>query len=307
AGCTSGVANLADWDAFVTALVQRYQGRIEVYELWNEPDQSFTGPMADFLSLAQHFHDIVRANDPAALVAAPSVVDVNWLDTFWAAGGVTDVDAIAFHGYLSSPVAENLASAKLTPLRAIAASYGLSSKPIWDSAGSWGSANSLPDLQAQAAFVARSYLLHWASGVSRFYWYSWDDSGALANSQTGAALPAGTAYQQVYNWMVGAAMSQPCSAAGDGTWTCVLTRPGGYQALAVWNPTATQLYQPAGNYTQYRDLAGNVTALSGPVSIRSQPILLEATGGPPPAPLQISSASLPGGQVQSAYTAVLAP
>src|SRR5438128_6255426 len=46
-------------------------------------------------------------------------------------------------------------------------------------------------------------------------------------------------------------------------------------------------------------------ALSGPVSIGSQPILLEATGGPPPAPLQIAGASLPGGQVQSAYTALL--
>ena len=49
-----------------------------------------------------------------------------------------------------------------------------------------------------------------------------------------------------------------------------------------------------------------MTALSGPVSLGSQPILLEATGGPPPAPLQITSASLPGGQVQSAYTALLA-
>src|SRR5207249_7408528 len=77
-------------------------------------------------------------------------------------------------------------------------------------------------------------------------------------------------------------------------------------ALAVWNPTTTQWYQSAANYTQYQDVAGNVMALSGPVSIGSQPILLEATGGPPPAPLQITNASLPGGQVQSAYTALLA-
>src|SRR5437899_11865813 len=127
--------------------------------------------MSDFLPLAQHFHDIVRANDPAALVAAPSVVNVNWLDTFWAAGGVTDVDAIAFDGYWPSPLPENLVSAKLAPLRAIAASYGLSSNPIWDSAGSWGSANNLPDLEAQAAFVARSDLLHWANGVNRLCCY----------------------------------------------------------------------------------------------------------------------------------------
>jgi hypothetical protein len=250
--CTSGVANLADWDGFISALVQRYQGKIAVYELWNEPDQDFTGPMSDFVPLAQHYHDIVRANDPAAMVAAPAVVTVSWLDTFWAAGGVTDVDSVDFHGYLSSsaPAPENLASQKLAPLSAITAKYGLSAKPVWDSEGSWGDPNNLTDLQAQAAFVARYYLMHWSNGVSRFYWYSWDDNGSgpggvgwgsLFNPTTKQALPAATAYAQIYSWMVGSTMTQPCAVANS-IWTCGFSTSSGGTALAVWNPSATTSY-----------------------------------------------------------------
>src|SRR5205823_4366733 len=118
-----------------------------------EPDTGFTGPMSDFLPLAQHFHDIVRAQDPAALVVSPGPDDVNWLDTYWAAGGVKDVDAVQFNGTLSTPVPENLAAQRITPLRAIMAKYGLSAKPIWDGSALWGDPTVLPDLQAQAAFV----------------------------------------------------------------------------------------------------------------------------------------------------------
>src|SRR5207249_4859415 len=75
---------------------------------------------------------------------------------------------------------------------------------------------------------------------------------------------------------------------------------------AVWNPSTTQLYLPAGMYTQYRDLGGNAIPLAGSVTIGAQPILLEATGAPPPLPLQITTANLAGEQVRSAYNATLA-
>src|SRR5438445_9233508 len=111
--------------------------------------------MSDFLPLAQNFHDLVRAHDPAALVAGPGVVHVKWLEGFWDAGGTRDVDAVAFHGYPKQPMPEQLDSSKLAPLRAIAARYGLTGKPIWDSEGSWGEFKDLPDFEKQAAFVAR--------------------------------------------------------------------------------------------------------------------------------------------------------
>lgn len=304
--CTSGVARAEDWTAFVTALVQRYRGRIEAYELWNEPDQNFTGSMQEFVAMAGHFRDVVRSEDRAALVVSPAALKVDWHDTFWDAGGTRDVDAVAFHGYLPLPLPEDLQAAKTAPLEAILQHQGMASKPIWDSESSWGEPGKLTDPAGQAAYIARAYLLHWSFGLSRFYWYSWDDTsadgtagwGALLDPKSHTPTPAAIAYQQVRAWMAGATMSTPCSGSTDATWTCGLARPG-YQAMVVWNTATAKMYTPQTPgyrpptlwnrtttrptaprplFKQYRDLAGNVRPVNGTVPIGAQPILLETAG-----------------------------
>src|ERR1041385_2286351 len=125
-------------------------------------------------------------------------------------------------------------------------------------------------------FIPRYELLHWSSGITRHYWYSWDDSatssngigwGTLYDAVKRHILPMAGIYQQTYNWMAGATMSVPCSMAGDSTWTCGLSRPGGYQALAIWNPSTSKEFTPANLYTRYRDVSGNVIPVKGSVPI----------------------------------------
>jgi hypothetical protein len=96
-------------------------------------------------------------------------------------------------------------------------------------------------------------------------------------------LEPGIAYGQVYNWMVGAVPSA-CATSGS-IYTCGLTRSGGYQGLAVWDSSlscsngscATTSYTVPSGYTQYRDLAGNVTSINSnsQIQIGIKPILLE--------------------------------
>lgn len=295
-----GVSDIQAWDDFVTAMAARYKGKIEVYELWNEPDQdskvSSMG-MAGFVTMTQHMRDDIRKTDPAALISSPAVTgNVNWMDTYWGAGGVTDMDIVVLHGYPtqipSQP--EIIGPQKAQPMIALMTKYGLTSKPMWDSEASWGdSTYGVTDLQQQAGFVARFYLLHWSYGFTRFYWYSWDDDGngpggvgwgTLFNQGTKQALPGATAYQQVYNWMVGATMPSPCTMASDSTWTCTLTRAGGYQALAVWNTATSKSYTPASQYKQYQDLAGNTNQVNGSVTIGYSPILFVSTNASTPVP-----------------------
>jgi hypothetical protein len=147
----------------------------------------------------------------------------------------------------------------------------------------------------QAGFVAKMYLLQWQANVARFYWYQWnnDTFGTLWTpdpgnpSAPGTVLPPGIAYEQVYQWMAGAVASS-CTSAGS-VWTCELTRSGGYQALAVWDASqscsngscTTSNYIYPTIYKQYRDLSGNVTALTGTtVAIGTRPILLENETAP---------------------------
>jgi len=293
--CTSTVANIADWDDFCAALVTRYKGKILMYELWNEPDtDNFTGTLADMVGLTQQLYNVVRANDPGALIASPSATNATWLGSYFAAGGPTGVDVIAVHGYLqpAGDRPESLAAYKAIPWHPVMLQYGLGNKPIWDTEGSWGQDNiAALDSDAQAAFLARFYLLHWSAGITSFYWYSWDDPvwGTLWNSTTGVSK-AGLAYTQVDRWMTGAAMPQPCSIEGT-VYTCSFTRGNGYSALAVWDSSqtctagggcTTSNYTAPAAFVQYRELTGAVTPIqSGQVVlIGAKPILLENQNRP---------------------------
>jgi hypothetical protein len=285
-GCTSTVANIQDWDDFVTALATRYKGKM-IYELWNEPNAtSFTGTIADMVTLTTHEYNIIRSIDPGALILAPSptwgtVSPSTYMDQYFGAGGPTGVDVITFHAYWPTP--EGIINV-INNIQAVMAKYGLSSKPLWDTEGSW---NLSLTTDQQIGFVARYYLSQWSMGVSRFYWYAWDDPdwGTLWDPTNGSN-PAAIAYQQVYNWMVGAKLSAPCAANGT-VWTCGLSRPNGAQALAVWNTAAPSSFSAPAQYTRYQDLVGATHSVSGPATIGPQPVLF--TSGLPLPPTNLKA------------------
>ena len=191
--CTSTVANMQDWDDFVTQLVSRYKGRIQVYELWNEPQNSFTGTYAEMVALTQHEYDIIRSIDPSATILSPSMVSYGYvyLGNYFATGGTRGIDAVAIHTYPNptNDIAETITTSMTATIRTVMSKYGLSNKPIWDTEGSWGNTSSgaITDPDLRAAFVARAYLLHWSSGITRFYWYAWDSPnwGNLWSSTSG--------------------------------------------------------------------------------------------------------------------------
>ena len=212
-----------------------------------------------------------------------------YMDQFWAAGGTKDFDAISLHGYPHHAPLDNSPETIIGYAATVRACFARNSipstMPIWDTESSYGdSSYGVTDPNAQAGWLARSFLEHWSSGISRYYWYDYDDIevGTLWTQARGLDS-AGIAYQQVYTWMAGATMSTPCSNGGSGTvWTCGLALPNGVLALAVWNTAGNSSYSPPAKYTVYRDLAGNTTNISGPVTIGIKPILLQSSIPPQP-------------------------
>src|SRR6266567_3089722 len=99
--CTSTVANMQDLTDFMTELVTRYKGRIPVYELYNEPQNGFTGTMAELVAYTKTEHDVIRSIDPAATILSPSTISYGYafLDAYFAAGGTKDIDGVAMHAY----------------------------------------------------------------------------------------------------------------------------------------------------------------------------------------------------------------
>ncbi len=289
AECSGMVTNIQDWDDFTRALVTRYKGKIDAYELWNEPDTSaFTGTIADMVTLSQHFHDVVRALDRNALVISPSYTVSTNLDAYFAAGGTKDVDAVTFHAYPDAHEdPELLTRSWISSVRLVMAKYGLAGKPLWNTEASWGSG--LSDHNLQAAFIARYLILDWSRGVKRTYWYAWDNFalGTLYNLKgKNPSLPA-LAYQQVYNWLLGAAITGPyrgqCSSTGGYSsipvpapynfdynyaasfYTCNFISATGSQKQIVWqtSPDSTQafIYKAPSQFSKYVDISGRTTAV----------------------------------------------
>ena len=276
-------SNIQDWDDFVTAVVAHSAGRIKYWELWNEANYPsfWMGDMHTLVTLAQHAYKIIKAADPKAVVLCPSSTvsppEVgNFLKQYFAAGGTAVTDAIAFHGYVNytRPSLPEAVLDYVTAVRGAMASSGIAGKPIWNTEGSWGLNTALASPSEGPGYLAREFILQWSSGVSRFYWYAWNNTHTGTLWATNGVQPAGIAYEQIYNWLVGATMTKPCTMATDSTWVCAMTRPGGFQALAVWNSATTKTYTPAAEYTKYLDLAGNTKPVSGAVTIGYSPILL---------------------------------
>jgi len=172
---------------------------------------------------------------------------------------------------------------KGTQMREVFDQNGLAGKPMLQTEGSWGN-QSVTDPDSQVAWVARYNLLQAGlrstMNLQLAAWFTWASPsfgwGDIADSSLNPTA-AGTAYSQVYNWVVGSRIDTPCSAASDGTWTCNLTRPGGYRAQAVWNTQGSPQFIPGAGYKQYRDLAGNTVPIApgAAVTIGAKPILVE--------------------------------
>jgi hypothetical protein len=287
---------------FMTALVNRYYGVIQIYELWSEPNVSnvYTGSMADLVAMTSAAFDAIQANDPSATILSPSPTEAPYLLSYLrTAGAPLGFNAVAIHGYPNvgqDDVPEALVGFKTVNIKlSMLQAHGVGVKPIWDSETSWGNSNTnaITDPNLQAGFVSRSLLLHWSVGIHNMYWYGWDVPGwgTLWNQNTGID-PAGTSFGVTEGWMVGASMPTPCSANGGSTYaavyTCQLVRSGGYSALAVWDTTQTctpctySNYTPDTQYVQYRTVSGTVVSITPgqTVQVGVEPILLENMNPP---------------------------
>ena len=306
--CGGPPDSLDYWTRFLTALVQHYDGvtapHIRYYELWNEADDSLwwapdsSGKYRQILELAKTAYPIVH-QDPYSMLLTPSVTGdvgkmVNWMSGYLKQGGASYADGGAFHGYPGHPgmrpfpMPESDAGSgsiitKVTAMRAVFDTCGLLGKPMFQTEGSWGDSNvTAPD--TMVAWIARFELLQAglrsSTNLQLASWFAWaNPSFGWGNIETRGGLPnaAGIAYERVYEWVVGASIASPCTMSVDSTWTCTMTRPGGYVGLAVWNAHGPATYTPGVGFTRYHDLAGGTASIpsGGSVPIGMQPVLIE--------------------------------
>jgi hypothetical protein len=207
--CAALPTDMTDLDNFVNAMLQRYAGKIRVYELMNEPTAVGIKGMtaADLATFAQRVYGLIRAFDPAIKIAAPNFALRGnndggiYNNAYYDAGGPRGVDYLTLHGY-PSPTCEatpesidtnfvprfggNISYARFIPT---IIKYGLTGITLWDTEVSWevsgatvphsGGCGTGPLLNSaqKAMFAARSALLHWSNDMRRMYWYAYTSIG----------------------------------------------------------------------------------------------------------------------------------
>lgn len=288
--------DLADWGNYVRTVARRYKGRIRYYETWNEPNLKgfYTGTTAKLLELVREARLALKEVDPDARVISPSAtggtMGIQWLEEFLARGGGDSVDIIGYHFYVAPGPPEAMVPL-VKRVRDVAARHGVGEKPLWNTETGWmieakthavptggtGRRGRVLDETEAAGYLARTFLLGWALGIDRVYWYAWDnrDMGLVQDDGKTLKLPA-VAYEQVRTWLAGARMDR-CGPDLEGTWTCSLFREPGYMGWISWNPDRKVDLDPPEEVQRLRDLSGRKYPVrtGETVEVGPSPILLE--------------------------------
>ena len=278
---------MSDLSTFAKALATRYKGKIKYYELWNEPNelQFYTGTMSSMVAMSQAIHDAIKSVDPNAIILSPCATYSSqgsastWMASYLSTGGGPYFDIASYHAYAGSNPPEFIVNS-VQGFRNTLTNAGYGSRKIFITEGGWGENKYLTSTDLQANFVARYTVLAWAKGVSKFAWYSYDNSswGSFWNSTSGLR-PAAYAYIQVNKWITGAVITG-CAQDSNLTWSCSLTRPNGYTAQILWNPSTSRGFNVPTSMVRQWTLGGTLSTISGGyATVGPKPILVENMAG----------------------------
>jgi hypothetical protein len=204
---------LAEWRRYVREVGTRFQGRIRLWEIWNEPDCVcfYTGSIPQLVQLTRVAAEELRRIDPANRIIGPAFTDegLAMMDAFYAAGGGRWVDIVAWHQTNRFPPEGD--TVRVLAVRALMAKHGLAGRPLWTTEGHAIGHRGTSD----AAILARTYLTLWLYGVSSFSWYAWDiaeyapvpgherTQWVTLTDASYRLKPAGVAYRELQRWLVG--------------------------------------------------------------------------------------------------------
>lgn len=173
-------SNMADWDAFVRKIVQRYgapgKNWVSHWEIWNEPDLwefLVTNPPGGdtrsvYAELLNRAARVIRAESPGAKIITGGVSDIRgatYLDSLFSMTGQYDVrqsfDIVGYHSY-------NDHTRRLDGVKAAMAAHGVADRLLWDTElNNWGW-----DYATANDRLASVYQELESGGVARSFWFT---------------------------------------------------------------------------------------------------------------------------------------
>lgn len=185
------------WRHYVATVVAHYRGRIDHWEVWNEPWgewwQGVGGTPAGYAALLRDAHAAATAANPAVtLVGIDSYRGRDWHHAVLALIGTTAFDVFSFHDYHDSLAGGEPDRAVIQAQNFIAAQreHG-EPRPLWctegglTDVGSWyASATGGMAPRTQVAYAIRNDVTQLAAGVRRHLLYAAHADPAMGEANT---------------------------------------------------------------------------------------------------------------------------
>ncbi len=173
------------WRNYCTAFATHFKGRVNVYEIWNEPDgtqcwkHGVNG--SEYGAFCAMTAEVIRSVNPSAYIVggAMGVIETKyaqWLSAALAAGMAKSIDALSYHHYTTKPE-ENVRFCQ--NFRAILEEYGCKAALIHGESGCPSTNRGNGSLHAcawnerkQAKHLLRTMATDLACGVEFSSWFS---------------------------------------------------------------------------------------------------------------------------------------
>ncbi len=287
-GAASVPESFAAWDDFVSAVVDRYAGKITAYQIWNEASLKmfWQGSPAQMAELTERAYRIIKERDPSALVVgASTTVRISraysrffpaYLEELAARDWPLDVFAV--HSYPSGVEGPLDRALHVRWVQQTLSSLDAPALPVWDTELNYGLAGpgDVPRREVVGdealSWVVRTYLDSLRDGVARTYWYIWTEEPydllglQMTNDSAGAA-----GLRVVSSWVAGGEWGG-CSASGLAN--ACLVRKDGVVAEVVWSEFGTGAVSGFSPGAEVCSVFGScsVVGADGVVTVTSDPV-----------------------------------
>lgn len=197
-GSASPPKRWSDWQEFVSKVAQRYQGRIDSYEIWNEPNSVtyWSGTEQQWAQLTAIARTAIAKADPKAKIviggfATRPVRTLARIPAFLDAIGSRQraTQVLSLHWYPDPAQIDMGLKPILTSIDRAARRVQLSVSQTWVTEVNVRGGSALSDATQQAA-VRRLERTLASAGIDRYWWYAWTDLGPLSFMQIHTGTPA---------------------------------------------------------------------------------------------------------------------
>ena len=265
AGETALPTNPSDYARALQWAAARYAGKVDAWEIWNEPNMTYSMTGADpsqYAALLRAAYPAAHAGDPSTQVVfgGPSENDVPWIQRAYAAGIHGSFDVMATHPYMGPSDAppetpDDGSIYKLTHVSAVhdlMAANGDGGKPIWFTEFGWSSHANTSSManwelgvtpQEQGDYLVRTLQLikQQYPYVTNAFWYEAADqhTGTTANIDNYGLLDSSLAPKPAYSAVAGYLASSSSTTSTATTTSPTPTTTTTTDPTTVATPTAT--------------------------------------------------------------------